>query len=73
LERHSVSLALFVLDPGAWHADRFGAKGAHELALAVSVAVTLLRGTAPTIATATDEGRKFLLEQRLDGRPDVLS
>jgi len=36
------------------------------------VAVALLRGAAPTIATATDEGGKLLLEQRLDGRTDVL-
>ena len=32
----------------------------------------LLRGAAPTIATATDEGSKLLLEQPLYGRTDIL-
>jgi hypothetical protein len=64
-------LARLVLDPGARHAQRFGAKSARELPIAVPMAIALCLAAATAVADATEKFGQLLLEHRFDGGPDT--
>jgi hypothetical protein len=70
-DRHSVTLPVLVLNPGARHPHRLGPEGAGQLSFPVSVPIAFPRACAPAVAQAAEKAGQFLLKHSLDGRADV--